>query len=87
MEQDLQARYREIAFSLLIKANVVSKGKAVVAIWRDNKHFENWLNNVDMENNKNIKLVIEDIPEDDLLVILATSDGTNLNIIYNMNAS
>ena len=55
MEATVQNYYRKIAFSLIEKSKT-SKGKALIAQWRDNKHFEDWLNNVDIENNKKIKL-------------------------------
>lgn len=89
METNIQAHYREIAFSLLNKTKSFKKGVAIVALWRDNTHFENWLNNVDLENNKTIKLVKQDLPTEDVIVILATSnkpDQSDLNIIYDMKA-
>ena len=89
METDIEAYYRQIAFSLLVESKTTEKGIVLMAIWRDNTHFENWMNNVDIENNKTIKLVKQNIPSRDVIVILATSnepDRSDLNIIYDMRA-
>lgn len=89
MDTTLQDYYRKIAFSLIEKSET-PKGKALIAQWRDNKHFEDWLNNVDIENNKKIKLTSYDLPdEDNILVILVTSnspDLSDLKVIYRMEA-
>lgn len=89
MEATVQNYYRKIAFSLIEKSKT-SKGKALIAQWRDNKHFEDWLNNVDIENNKKIKLTSYDLHnKDDILVILTTSnspDLSDLKVIYRMEA-
>lgn len=89
MEATVQNYYRKIAFSLIEKSKT-AKGKALIAQWRDNKHFEDWLNNVDIENNKKIKLITYDLPdENDILVILTTSnspDLSDLKVIYRMEA-
>lgn len=89
MEATVQNYYRKIAFSLIEKSKT-SKGKALIAQWRDNKHFEDWLNNVDIENNKKIKLTSYDLPDEkDILVILTISnspDLSDLKVIYRMEA-
>lgn len=89
MDTVLQDYYRKISFSLIDKSKT-SRGKALIAQWRDNKHFEDWLNNTDMENNKKIKLTSYDLPDkNNILVILVTSNKTDLSdlkVIYRMEA-
>lgn len=90
METDIKAHYREIAYSLLTKSKTLEKGVVLMGVWRDETHFQNWLNNVDIEKNGTIKLVKEKLESTkDVVVILAISnkpDHSDIRVIYDMMA-